>query len=683
MIEIGVDVGGTFTDVVCLKDENRIFATKVSSTPQNPAQGVVTGVDRILKMANCKAEQVERIIHGTTVATNTILQKKGAKVGLLVTKGFEDIVETGTQRRHTMYDYSMDPEAPTYLCPRYLRAGIVERMDATGAIVEPLNEEEVRSAVTELVSSFHIEALAICYLFSFINPVHEIRTKEIVQQMYPRLWISMSSALNPVFREYRRVLVTLSDAYIRGSVLAYLGELEKSLNDMGIQVGLQVIQSHGGIMGAKSVSEKAVALLFSGPAAGVIGAVFAGEQSKVQNLISIDLGGTSCDVALVAGGRALTTTEAEFAGYPLRVPMIDLTTIGAGGGSIAWIAPGGGLRVGPISAGAEPGPACYNRGGTLPTVTDASLVLGYLNPSYFAGGELTLSVELAEKAVASIAEPLDLDIVEAAYGIHKVINENMMNQIRFVSLKRGHDPRNFHLVLLGGASSIHGGILARELSIPYTIIPPSPGTLSAFGLLVANIEHVYSKTFWKNAKEAKVEEANSFFSELDQLGIKAMEADEVAQHQVNIRRVGEMRYVGQGWELDVPLAKEMGSIELSKASEDFHNIYKAIYGFSTPEIEVEFVNLRAEYSFSLPRPHLTYKGGYSLSEAKKGTRRAYFRELGGYVEVPLYERHRIPRGETLTGPLIIEQPDTTSVIYPGQTCHVDEAHNIIVKVKEG
>lgn len=679
MLEIALDIGGTFTDVVCLRDKRSLYATKVPSTPQDLAVGVQEGTAKVLHLAGSQPTQVTRFVHGTTIATNAVLERKGAITGLLMTNGFQDTLEIGRLKRSKMYDLFLDPETPTFLVPGRRRVGIRERVDAQGNVLVPLDEDQVRQAVRTLVEHYGVQAIAVCYLFSFRNPTHELRTRDIIWEECPELSVSLSSQVDPVFQEYERTCVTAFDAYVRPNVVTYLEKLEGELARLGIKAGLQVMQSRGAITSAQTATEKPVTLLRSGPAAGVMGGLFAGEQSGFKNVITVDIGGTSCDVSLVEDGRPTISREGKISTYPLRVPMVNVNSIGAGGGSIAWLDMAGGLRVGPQSAGADPGPACYGLGGEDPTVTDASLVLGYLNPDYFAAGELTLNVESAHKAIEKIARPLGLDVTVAAYGIHHILNARMADEIRLVSVRQGYDPRQFALVTLGGAGPVHGGALIRNLGIPTLIVPRSPGVLSAFGLLVANVEHEHTHTYGVRSDRVDIEEMSRLFQQLEALGWEKMQRDRVPMAEVRVFRFADMRYVGQAYELEVPVPDRFSPQALSIIVRAFHEKHQQVYGHSSPEERVEFVNLRTVHVHPLPKPELAMDiEGASLDEAHKGVRPVYFARGQGYVDTPLFERAGLPAGAYLEGPAIIEQPDTTVVVYPGQVCTVDTTGNLII-----
>ena len=557
--------------------------------------------------------------------------------------------------------------------------GIRERLDAQGNILQPLDEPQVIQAVATLQQLYGVQSVAACYLFSFINPAHELRTRELIVQNFPDLTVSLSSEIDPVFREYERVCVTAFDAYARPIVAVYMQRLAEALSVMGIRATLQVMQSRGGLTSVQTAMDRPVAMLLSGPASGVIGGRFAGEQSHLRDLITLDIGGTSCDVALIREGKPLLSREGRIARYPLRVPMVDVSTVGAGGGSLAWLDRSGGLHVGPQSAGADPGPACYGRGGTVPTVTDASVVLGYLNPHYFAGGDLTLQVDQAYQVVRDMAARLHMTPEALAAGMHHILNACMADEIRLVSVRRGYDPRQFALVPLGGAGPVHGGRLAAMLSIPTTVVPTAPGVLSAFGLLVANIEHDQSRTFAVKAAEVDVERIVQVLAELDLLGQEKMQRDRVPPELVHVNHAADLRYVGQSYELEVPLPEVLDASCGAQAVAAFHAAHQQVYGHSRPSHAVEFVNLRSVHSAPLPRPQLTVPAPRgSLEAACKGMRPAYFDEYQAYRDTLIYQRDLLPLGAQFDGPAIVEQPDTTTVVYPGFTCRVDDAGNLLL-----
>jgi N-methylhydantoinase A/oxoprolinase/acetone carboxylase beta subunit len=678
MLRVGVDIGGTFTDVVGLEGDETLFVAKVPSTPADLIQGVRRGVARLLETSGHAAADISAFMHGTTIATNAILEQKGARLGLLATAGFEDSLEIGRQNRTRMYDLFLDAQTPVFLAPRRRRIGVTERIDARGAVVVPLDEAGVRQAVRTLVEREHVEAIAVCYLFSFVNPAHEERTRALVEECAPGLTVSLSCEVDPTFREYERTCLTAFDAYVRPVISRYLVALGRALREMGIAVDLQIMQSRGGISSSQAAVARPVTTVLSGPAAGVIGGKFAGERSGHKNLITIDIGGTSCDVALVREGKPLLSTQGRIAGYPMRVPLVDVTTIGAGGGSIAWLDSGGGLRVGPRSAGADPGPACYGKGGTDPTVTDATLLLGYLDPHFFAGGDLELRPDLAEAAVARVGRAIGKSVRETAEGIVRIIDARMADAIRLVSVQRGLDPRQFTLVAFGGAGPVHAGALARDLGISTVIVPESPGVLSAFGLLVASVEYDHARTFRARAESVDFHRAAATLAELAALGREKLERDGAPMDRVTVTGFADMRYVGQSYELEVVLPATLGPETIGLVVTDFHDLHRRIYGHSSATDPVEFVNLRSVCALAFPPPRLrpAVRGG-RLADAVRATRPVVF-PGGDAVPTPVYDRTRLPTGVRIPGPAIVEQADTTTVIGPGQTAQLDECQNLVI-----
>jgi N-methylhydantoinase A/oxoprolinase/acetone carboxylase beta subunit len=681
MIQIGVDIGGTFTDIVALDRDGRLALAKVPSTPKDLLDGIGAAVTKVLALAGARPGDVERFIHGTTVATNAILEQKGAVTAILTTEGFEDVLELGRMKRSRMYDLAMDPEVPTFLAPRRRRLGVRERLDAKGRVLVPLDETDVRRYAHALRLQ-GVQAIAVCYLFSFVNPAHERRTREIIAEVAPEISVSLSSDVDPTFREYERLCVTAFDAYLGPVVKRYLAGLENTLRELGVRAVPLIMRSRGGIVSAALAAQQPVTLFLSGPAGGVIGAGFAAERSGVRDFVSLDMGGTSNDVAVVRQGKPLLASEGTIGPYPVRTPMVDVNTIGAGGGSIAWIDAAGGLRVGPRSAGAEPGPACYGRGGDAATVTDASVVLGYLNPARFAGGSMTLDPDAAERAVAAIGRRLGVDTVTAAAGIHRVVNARMADQIRLMTIKRGYDPRQFALVALGGAGPVHVAALSEEMGMAEVLVPEAPGVLAAFGLLAAAIEHHHARTLQARTDVADLGEVNRCLAELDAAGRARMTEEGVPTSEVRVAYATDMRYVGQAYELEVPLAAPVTAEAVPEIVAAFHGVHERVYGYARAQQPVEFVNFRAVHTFPLAKPVVQPKvaramgsvgGHFGARRAPDDERRAYF---GRFVPTAIYERARLPLGARVAGPAIVEQTDTTTVIPPGVTAHVDDAGNL-------
>ena len=675
-MQIGVDIGGTFTDIVALDREGRLVLTKVPTTPKDLLDGIGAAVRRILAQTGAAPGSVERFIHGTTVATNAVLEQKGAVTAILTTAGFEDVLELGRQKRSRMYDLEMEVETPTFLVPRRRRVGVRERLDARGAVLVPLDEDQVRAEVAALRAQ-GVQAVAVCYLFSFVNPAHERRTREICREVAPELSVSLSCEVDPTFREYERLCVTAFDAYLGPVVKRYLAGLAETLRGLGVPAVPLVMRSRGGIVSAALAAQEPVTLFLSGPAGGVIGARFAAERSGVRDFVSLDMGGTSNDVAMVRGGEPLIASEGWIGPYPVRTPMVDVSSIGAGGGSIAWIDGAGGLRVGPRSAGAEPGPACYGRGGDQATVTDASLILGYLNPERFAGGLMTLDVGAAERAVAGIGRRLGLDTIAAAAGIHRVITARMADQIRLATIKRGYDPRQFALVVLGGAGPVHGVRLAEEMGMTEVIVPEAPGVLAAFGLLAAAIEHHHARTLQAPTDAADLDAVNRCLAELDAAGRARMREEGVPADRVSVAYSADMRYVGQAYELPVPIVAPVAAERVPEIVRAFHAVHDRVYGYARTQQPTEFVNFRAVHDYPLPRPVVrpAAPAGGATDDARVGERRAYFAP-DGFVAAALYDRARLAVGARVSGPAIVEQADTTTVIPPGHTALVDRSGNL-------
>jgi N-methylhydantoinase A len=678
LIAIAVDIGGTFTDVVAADLETgRYYTAKVPSTPARLVEAVGLGAKRVLAEAGAEPASVERFIHGTTVGTNAVLESKGAVTAVLTTDGFEDVLEIGRMRRTQMYDLFMDPETPAQIAPKRRRRGIVERVGADGTVLVPLDEDAAREVIRELVEQQGAEAFAVCLLFSFRRPEHEQRLRELVREVDPGLGVSLSSEVDPMYREYERTVVTTFDAYVRPAIESYVGQLGSELKSVDVDCTVQIMQSRGGITSVESIAKRPVSLLLSGPAAGVVAGKDTAQQSGLENVITIDIGGTSADISLVATGKPLISTEGRIGSFPLRLPMVDVNTIGAGGGSIAWVDSAGGIRVGPQSAGAEPGPVCYGRGGSEPTVTDASVVLGYINPDYFAGGTIALDADAAHHALEQLGERLGLSAVEAAAGVHRIVNSKMADEIRLVSVKRGYDPREFALVALGGAGPVHGGRLAAELGVPTVLVPPVPGVLSALGLLVASVEHDSVDTVALAASDATPDALEETFATLEERVTEMMRGDRVPEGAARTTRFADMRYIGQGYTLEVPVPLELDAQTVASVVGAFHAIHLRVYNHSHAGAATEFVNLRVVQEWSLPRPDLR-PAETTQGAAGPDRRRAYFEELGGYVDTPAYARGALELGQEIEGPAIVEQTDTTLVIYPERWAVLNEAGALVV-----
>lgn len=681
VVTVGIDVGGTFTDVF-LRDSDRggWIIHKVPSTPPDFADGFMDGFSGVLDKAGLAPEDVSRLVHGTTVATNCILTEQGARLGFLLSEGCSDILYVGIGWRPHMYDLDMDPVEPLFLAPRRRSLGVRERINVHGEVVTPLDEDHLRSAARELVENQGAEVLVVCYLHAYANPGHEQRTREVLAQAYPDVLVTLSSDVLPRRREYRRLVVSGFDGYVKPVVTSYLSGLERDLRNSGARAPLHIMQSHGGVGGTENVIERPVGTVLSGLAAGVIGAANIGARAGFPDCISLDMGGTSTDVALIRGGEALVTSEGSFEDYPLNVPMIDVRTIGAGGSSIAFVDEAGALKVGPGSAGAVPGPACYGRGGTEPTVTDASLLLGYLNPESFAGG-LELDANKSREAITRrIAAPLGIDVTEAALGIHTIVNANMAQTLRLVSIKRGHDPRDFVLIPFGGAGPLQGGRLAEHASIRKVLVPSTPGVLSAMGLMLAPIQHEGLASYEKTAAEARPAEIRALALPLDEACELKMRRDGVAVEQTRRTYFVEMRYVGQAHQLEIDIGQELDDDTIARATARFHESHQSAYSHCDPAAPVEFVMLRTVHRRAPDEESLLGAGDPGSGQPQPGSRRICLSAADGYVDTPVYQRSSLPPRFEITGPAVVEQADTTTLIYPGHRARIDDHGNILIKI---
>ena len=692
---LGVDIGGTFTDIALIDEATgQIYTGKVSSTPQDPSGGFMEAVQRLLAKQQVAAQDVAYIVHGTTVATNAIIEGKVAPTGFITTEGFRDMLEIARQIRPTLYDLQF--EKPRPLVPRHRCFGVPERLDASGAELTPLDEDALRQVAGKLRDE-GVESIAVCFLHAYANPDHERRAGEIVAEVFPEAVVSLSAEVAPEFREYLRASTTVINSCIRPVVSRYLQRIEDRLAQAGIAAELLVMQSSGGVYTFAAARQKPVYMVESGPAAGVIAAAHLGQARGYDQVISFDMGGTTAKAGLIQGGTPSVTKDYEVgttaqsgvgatrgAGYPIRTPVIDLVEIGAGGGSIAWVDPGGILRVGPQSAGADPGPVCYGQGGTQPTVTDANLVLGRLNPSYFLGGEIALDPAAAQRAIEQhCAQPLGMDLVEAAHGIVEIANTAMVNALRLVSVQRGYDPRDFALVAFGGAGPAHANRLAALTEIPVAIIPQSPGTASALGLLVTDLKHDYATTLIQRLDQVAPQALEQTFRELEAQGRATLGREGMAAAAMEFRRQADLRYVGQSHELTLPLATEaLGPAQLAQLLEQFHRTHDRAYGFSAPGEDVELVSVRLSAIGQIAKPALAPLAKATGEATAKGHRPVYFAESEGYVDCPVYDRYTLGADSVVRGPAIVEEIDSTTVVHPQYQVRVDDVGQMVLTAAE-
>ncbi|MFH1007652.1 MAG: hydantoinase/oxoprolinase family protein [Candidatus Latescibacterota bacterium] len=676
---LGVDVGGTFTDLI-LFDEvtQKIALAKVPSTPENQALGIMNAVAQITERAGIKPDDITFFIHGTTVATNALLERKGVKTALIVTEGFRDVLHIMRQDRPKLYDFFA--RRPEPFVPRHLRFEVPERILYTGQVHRELDELALHGIIAA-IGAQEVRSVAVCLLHAYVNPVHEEWIRDIFTKVCPQMEVSISSEILPEIKEYERMSTTVINAYVSPIVDRYLGALEKELDRIGIHSTVHVMQSNAGIMPSSLASQKSVCTILSGPAAGVLGGAGLARQAGIEKVITVDMGGTSFDICLIPADGLKFTRESEIGGYALNVPMIDMHTIGAGGGSISWIDGGGVLKVGPQSAGADPGPVCYGKGGTEPTVTDANLVLGRLNAAYFLGGEMEVDKEAAYRAIEEkLAKPLGMGVLEVAEGIIKVVNATMVKGIRFVSVEKGYDPREFSLVCFGGNGPVHAVELAEELGIGQMVIPFAPGVNCAYGLLVADFRHDYVKTWVRKTSEASLMELNAYYAELEKTARDRMSGDRIPEEQIVITRSLELRYFGQGYQLEVPVGSGTLTKEtLESIAHTFHTLHEKSYGFSKAEESTEIVNLRLACLGIIPKPEMDKAplGDEDPAQALKGEREVYLK--GAYYKTAIYDRNRLHPGASMTGPAVIEQKDSTTLVFPGHTARVDAYRNIVIR----
>ncbi|HZK92188.1 MAG TPA: hydantoinase/oxoprolinase family protein [Stellaceae bacterium] len=676
---VGVDIGGTFTDIVCAGSDGSFRLMKRATTRGDPAAAVREALAAMRADWGIDPAAITRFVHGSTVATNAVIERKGARTGIITTAGFKDVLEIGRQMRHRMYDLVLAPETPVFLAPGSRRKEVRERIAATGEIVTPLDADDVRRAAAELAAD-GVEAIAIVFLFSFINPAHERRARDIVAAAHPGLAISLSSEVDPAFREYERTAVTAFDAYLKPVVAFYVVRMAADLAAAGAPAPLQIMQSRGGIGAAATVARRPVRLFLSGPAAGVVGAVAAGRLAGAGDLVTVDIGGTSCDIALVSGGEPLVRAEGIIDGYTVRVPMVDVTAIGAGGGSIALIDDAGALRVGPQSAGSEPGPACYGRGGAQATVTDASLVLGYLDPDYFAGGTLRLDPERARAAIAPLAARMGASVETAALGIHRVVNAQMAEAMRLISIGRGIDPRGYTLLPLGGAGPIHAASLAAELGIRRIVVPPHPGVLSAAGLLAAPIEHERSAALPRPLAAADWAEIAAALARLDAGCEQLMRGEGIAPGGAAVRHFADLCYIGQGYHLEIAI-RDGDPQPLAALYRDFLAAHDRVYGHAA-EVPARIVNLRSVHRLAAPPEPLPRRGAAPDTPVAAARRRVLIDPAAGPETAEIYRRAGLAADAVFVGPAIVEQPDTTTLVPSGWRCRVASGGVLILEPAE-
>lgn len=681
---IGVDIGGTFTDLVLFGDAGETFFTKVPSTPAKPEQAVLTGIRQITETAGLDVGKVAEVVHGTTVGSNTLLQKVGAKTGLITTKGFRDVLEIGRVRTPTMFDLSWEKAVP--LIARRYRMEVDERSTADGRILKELDEQEIIE-IGRFFESEGVESVAICFLNSYRNPENEARAQDLMRKHCPNMWVTASVSVLPEIREYERTSTTAVNAYVLPSLRAYFERLENGLREIGVSAPLLISNSNGGLSSAKMAQEKPVFFISSGRSAGVVGAGRLGEAMGEKDLVVFDMGGTTASASLIHKGELSRANEYEFragistpsrfikaGGYLMRVPTVDVAEVGSGAGSIARIDDGGLMHVGPLSAGADPGPVCYGIGGQSPTVTDANVVLGFL-PSALAGGSMKLDVDGARAAIKrDLADPLKLSVEDAAFGIREVVNINMARTIKAVTVERGVDPRDFAILAFGGSGPVHACDLARTLGITRVIFPKSPGVFTATGMLAAKVERYFLRSLNGMLDQLPVDRVNVLLKEMRAEAIASLAEEGYSPDQIECGFEADLRFKGQDFEIPVALPETVSEGDRVLLRAAFREAYKAIYGYASDD-GVEIVNIRLNSSGNSGN-RLSFKPHAPDADAAGPTsRKIYHSRTDGWVDTPIYDRNTFKGG--VAGPLIIQSPDTTIVIPPRATADLDAFGNVV------
>ena len=691
MYRVGIDIGGTFTDMLLVGDDGSAVIAKTLTTPGDPSLAVENALRPALEDGSMDAHQRGTLIHGTTLVTNALIERKGALTALLTTAGFRDAVEIGREHRYELYDLNLDLPKP--LVPRHLRFDVPERLAADGSMLQELDEAFVRKLVGALRDK-GIKAIGVCYLNSFRNPVHEQRTAEIIAEVAPQIRMSLSSEVVAEIREFQRTSTTLANVYVQERVSDYLAQLQERLDKLGFRGSFFVMLSSGGIATRETASRFPVRLLESGPAAGAIAAAEAGMGSGHRDLLSFDTGGTTAKLCVIDDGQPLKTHEFEVdrvyrfrkgSGLPVRIPVIDMIEIGAGGGSIARVDSLGLLKVGPDSSGADPGPVCYGQGGTQPTVTDADLLLGYLDANYFLGGKMKLDLAGTKKALERLGKPLKMTAEEVAWGIHQIVNENMANAARAHLGERGKDPRRMPMYAFGGAGPVHGYRVAEILRLPALISPFGAGVGSTFGLLAAPLAFDFVRSAYSRMDQLDWSLANRLLDEMAQEGRKVLQNSGLAGAAIDYQRTADLRYIGQGHEVSVALPDGvLSAADLPHIAGEFERTYAALYGRKGPDVPLEVINWRVVASgpqpdVKLKLPRHSTQGG----DPRKGSRMAFFAESGGYVETAIYDRYALVPGMQFAGPAIVEERESTLIVGVGGQAHVDERLNVIVELVDG
>ena len=683
--ELGFDIGGTFTDFALLNRESgQLEIFKVLTTPERPELGALDGMTAFLDQCGLCHEELLNVMHGTTLVANTLIEQKGALVGTLTTVGFRDILEMRTEQRYAIYDLFL--QYPRPLSPRYLRRGIKERIDRDGNVLESVCEEDVMRVVAAFKRE-GVESIAITCLHSYRNPTNERRIAELVRDVWPDIPLTLSSEIAPEIREYERTSTTVANAYVLPLMSRYLKTMGDQLADAGFGGNFYLMLSSGSSALASAARSQPIRLVESGPAAGALAAAYYGELAGFRDLISFDMGGTTAKVALVQNGRPAVASNLEVArvhrftkgsGYPLQFPAVDILESGAGGGSIAWVDSLGLLKVGPQSAGSDPGPACYGFGGGQPTVTDADLVLGYLNPDYFLGGAMKLDQSAAERALEPLAQTFDWSIVQTADAIHQLVNENMAAAARIHILEGGRDPRDHAMICFGGAGPVHAAGVASILGVADVIVAPGAGVASAIGLLIAPIAFDYSHSYPSTLATADWRAVDALYAEMESQGRRMLCAAGIGEAELSIERSVDGRFLGQLHEIQVPLPDDLDAMELDEFIDRFKTRYRELYHYVPDHTPIELLTWRARVSGGRPqlKPARWPQSGTDPARAKKSERCAYFSELAEFVATPVYDRYRLDAGMKFSGPAIVEERESTIVVRPGMRARADAYGNL-------
>jgi N-methylhydantoinase A/oxoprolinase/acetone carboxylase beta subunit len=689
MKRLGVDVGGTFTDLIYVDDEaGQVMIHKLATTPDDPSRGTIQGIKELTEEAGETPGALDQVFHGTTIATNIVIEHNGANVGMLTTEGYRDILHIARHKKPRNFSNYQDLPWQRYpLVRRRYRLTVPERITSDGEVLVELDEEVARQQVRKLKDA-GVEAVAVCLLFSFLNPSHEQRLKEIVQEEFPEAFLSVSSEVLPQYREYERFSTVSLNAFIGPKVARYVGRLEAELKALDVKTGVHLMTSASGVVTAEGATQRPVNLLMSGPVAGVVGGIWAGRHAGYENVITLDAGGTSADIGLAQGGalRMKHLLDTRVGPYQAMIPMVDVDTIGAGGGSIAYIDDGGIFHVGPRSAGADPGPAAYDRGGTEPTATDAMVNLGWLLPDAFLGGAMKLRAELASKAYEPLADRLGMSIEEISMGAVQIASQSMVQSIEENSVRKGFDPRDFALVAEGGAGPAFAAQLATEVGTPAVVVPPYPGVTAAMGLLATDVVYEYVTTTYERVSALNRDALERAFDELEAEARRQLEADGIPADRQVVQRVADCRYLGQGYELRIDCGS--GTIDdawVAKMAADFHDAHEREYSRRFEESDIEIPNVRVRGIGLMPAletPEVE-RGESSPQAALRHEGEAWFRVNGALEQVSTryYDREALKAGNTLEGPAIVNQYDSTTVIPPGLTAEVDQYGNIVIRTE--